>query len=64
MGRTFKDESFGADGKFRNRQRSHNRRLNTGRQQVQPVFSEPFEDKDELYETSEHEESKHRDSQS
>ena len=65
MGRTFKDESFGADGKFRNRQRSHTRRVNTGRQQAQPVFSEPFDDKDELYDTSsEQKESMHRDSQS
>lgn len=26
MGKTFKDETFGADGKFRSRQRSHDKR--------------------------------------
>ncbi len=63
MGRTYKDESSGAYGKFRNRQRSHDKRLNTGKQQVEPVFSEPFEDKDEIDDpSSKWNESKYRNS--
>jgi len=47
MGRTYKDESFGADGKFRNRRRNSEKRQNATRQNVnqkpEPVFSDGFE---------------------
>lgn len=45
MGKTFKDESFGADGKFRKQRRTHERR-NVGSKQkhYEPVFSDSYED--------------------
>ena len=44
MGKTFKDESIGADGKFRSRQRSHARRTAGGKQkQPEEVSSDAYE---------------------
>lgn len=46
MGKTFKDESFGADGKFRKQRRTHEqtRKPMTERNKTQSTFSESFQE--------------------
>lgn len=43
MGRTYKDESVGADGKFRNRQRNHQRRTVARNTKAPEVSSDAFD---------------------
>lgn len=48
MGRTYKDESVGADGKFRNRQRNHERRTLSRNTRATEVHSDSFDYDEDL----------------